>query len=822
MKNRGLSLFLAFLLAGSLASPASSQSLGFKDNSQTPVWTQPLNAPFVDIFHLLPDNRLLVGALGWNADSGQFRQGDLRLLSAIDGSTVWTAKRDPIPGAIYSVVEMQHGIIVLQAATIKETRLFAYAQADGQRRWSRTFKGVALSSPVAETTTLVVTTGEHVLGLDVLNGEPSWTRPVELRGSQTVPGLLITSDSICIMARHLACLDRETGKERWNSPDPDTSPLGRGFLVDSKLITATDTGITAWNIANGAQLWRIPAPFQGLADISADDTTLYGEWLDSGNLTVTIQSISVADGKTKWTSEPGPIPRSALTILGDSGYFSSPSSLTKINLRTGKVTARVPLPLRLIDTDRKPDDIVVSKDAITLLGANGAATFSPVGLELQKIAAMQVGGTWVEAKRNLQEQTDVLAKDSTEARGAPISLHLGQSSALANAAQTRIQLAYAYARPVVESPRSTHAQKAAAHAYVAQEIGGAISMQRTAIQLQQMEATLDLDSAIMEVLSAPEKAKRRDNQAKLALFRYFALAGDLRNEGTPPGYLLAGGANRIEVFDSSRNAIADVHHSNESEFGWVHIALLSEDGRHLIGAHVGHVSGRYTTQITSEVKRPNLDIERYELAQATWRVAEPPAADDELIVGIRTGKTTSLLGRDGTCYAGSFKPLHGRIPELVLAAIAGHNIGLLKEMRINGAFNLARPVWSFDAIVVARDTLDRELTAVLEDAAAHEKADLALAKAVRLDDREKAKAAADAGGNPDGFAPLNEMQTCNTPLLWFAKSDAMRSLLLERGAHVNIAAEKGQTPLDIALAQKNSVLERFLRAHGGKTAAQLP
>jgi hypothetical protein len=304
------------------------------------------------------------------------------------------------------------------------------------------------------------------------------------------------------------------------------------------------------------------------------------------------------------------------------------------------------------------------------------------------------------------------------------------------------------------------------------------------------------------------------------LLRYFVLADELRSEATPPGYALAGGANRVEVFDSAKNAIADVYHSSESTFGWVHVALVTEDGSHVIGAHVGHAPSERRTYITSEVKRPDLNIERYSLANTTWKAAQPAAADDDLITGIRSGKISSLTERDGPCYLGR-NPLKWRIAAMTLAAISGHNTAMLREMRVNGAPGLANPAWGLDAIVVARDMMDPDLTAVLEDAAARARADFQVGAAVRLNDREKVRAALDAGGNPDGLAPLSETQTCAYPPIQWARSEAVRSLLVEKGAHVNILDEKSRTPLDAALTAKDTSLERFLRAHGAKTAAEL-
>lgn len=823
MKHGYFSALLACLMLPSLLLAATPTfKFVYRDpDAQTPDWSQPLGAPFVDIFHLLPDNRLLVGALNWDGARLQFTQGDLKLLSITDGSTVWTAKREAMPGASYSLIGMQQGTVVVQAVTPTETKLFGYGLADGNARWQFAIKGTALSTPIGDTSTLVVSATDHVAALDVANGKPAWTRPVELRTGGAAAGIVTTSDTVCVLAKNIACVDRATGTERWNKPDPDSSTLARAFLTGSKLITGTDTSLAAWNIASGAQLWRVSAPVQGFVDVMTDDTTLYAAWLDSTDLTVKLQAIAAADGKMKWTSEALPVPRSTLVIAGETGYFSSASMLLALNLRSGKVLTRTLLPLYLIDTDRKPDDIVVQKDAVILLNENGSATFTASDLKLQKVAGMGGWGTRANAERNLKDEIRVMGGQSWGAV-ARTPLQTGQGSALANAAQTRIQLAYAHSRPVLESRSASHAEKAAAHGYIAQEISGAISMQRQAIRMEQMQAAANLANSAIGLLQAIQAVKRRNYiEGRLALFGYFVKAADLRDENTPPGYALVGANNRVEVFDAARNSIATVHHSSEQQFGWSHIALLTEDQTHLIGAHVGHSPSERTTQINSDTTRADLNIESYPLAKAVWRDAAPPAADDALAADIRSGKITSLQEQHGVCYMNTAKPLALRSKELIYAAIIGRNVGLLKQMQVNGQFSVARPLWDFEAVAVARDLMDRDLIAFFEAAAQHEKVTFELLKAVRLDDRNTARAALDAGANPDGFAPLSETKTCNTPPLSYAKAKEIRTLLLERGAHINIVDDKGLTPVDLALANKDKSLERFLRANGGKPAAEL-
>jgi hypothetical protein len=224
-----------------------------------------------------------------------------------------------------------------------------------------------------------------------------------------------------------------------------------------------------------------------------------------------------------------------------------------------------------------------------------------------------------------------------------------------------------------------------------------------------------------------------------------------------------------------------------------------------------------------------MDIESYPLSKAVWKKAEPPKpdTDDGLIASIRSGSVVSLQQQYGPCYFATSTQLRWQSDALILAAIAARDVILLKEMRANGGtYRLTHPSFGFDPLAIARDIQDRDVVAVLEETGATERIDSALADAIRTDDRKKAKAAIDAGAHPDGYAPLSDTRVCSWPFLSFAGSEAMRQLLIDSGAHVNIVGEdssnpKGQTSLDIAVAQKNKSLERYLRAHGGKSAAEL-
>jgi len=106
-----------------------------------------------------------------------------------------------------------------------------------------------------------------------------------------MPGIVTACQTVsALWPKNVACVDRTSGKESWNSPDADTSPFGHGLLVGTRLIIATDKSVTAWNVTTGVQIWRTAATVQGLVDVATDESTLYAEWLEPTTQTIKIQA----------------------------------------------------------------------------------------------------------------------------------------------------------------------------------------------------------------------------------------------------------------------------------------------------------------------------------------------------------------------------------------------------------------------------------------------------------------------------------------------------------------------------------------------------
>jgi hypothetical protein len=787
-------------------------------------WSVPLNAPFVDIFRLLPDDRLLVGAMTFDAGTLQFKRLDLRLLSTIDGSTVWTTKRDPLLGTVSSVVGLQHANVIVQAATAKETRLFAYALADGTLRWTAAFKGVAASLTLGDAATVVVATAGEVSALDSVSGELRWSKAVQARGKSEIPALVPIADSVCVIAGAVACLDRGTGAERWGKTNEDGGAFGRALQLGPLLIAATDNVVTAWNAVTGARVWRVASPSPGLVDLAAtpDGAALHAAWLDPSARGVLFQSIAATDGKVRWTSDLLPMPRSAIAPgIAGLGYFTSVAQLLAIDLETGSLKGRVILPSMLANTARKPDDLRIAADGVTVFNEFGAVTFATRDLKLMTVAPMQSRGASTNGLLILQEEREAAATNAGTKLVLPPPISENKVSPLQAAAQARIRMAYAQVRPTLESRTASHQQKAAAHGYVATEIQGAIAMQRQAIAMERMDAAMGVASAAVGLMAALAAQARRESEARLALFSYFPVAGGLRNEGTPAGFAINNSSSTLDVYDAAKNAVGSVNLGSESQFSWPQIAVLSGGNNHLLTAHASSAfAPQARTEINSKISRPPLVIESRAMAGLSWKPAAPPPADPEL-EQIRAGKAISLQDLGGACFLSGFKPKKTSSQELVYAAIAGRNVEVLEHVRLNGHARLSWPSMGFDAEILAQDTLDPKLIDVVARGTRQHKLDFALARATALDEKSDVAAAIDAGASPDGFGPLSATRSCNGSRLIHTRSNGVREVLLARGAHVNILDADNKTPLDHALSQKNGSLEKFLRERGGKTASEL-
>jgi hypothetical protein len=388
------------------------------------------------------------------------------------------------------------------------------------------------------------------------------------------------ADAVCVITGTVACLDRGTGAERWSRTNEDGGAFGRAFQLGPLLIAATDNDVTAWDAATGARVWRVASPSPGLVDLAAtpDGAALHAAWLDPSARGVVFQAIAATDGKVRWTSDRLPMPRSAIAPGTDGlGYFTSVAQLLAIDLKTGSLKGQAILPRMLANTARKPDDLRIAADGVTVFNEFGAATFATRDLKLKTVAPMQSRGASTNGLLILQEERDAAATNASTKLALPPPTAENKVSPLQAAAQARIRMAYAQVRPTLESRTSSHQQKAAAHGYVATEIQGAIAMQRQAIAMERMDAAMNVANAAVGLMVALAAQARRESEARLALFSYFPVAGGLRNEGTPAGFAINNSSSKLDVYDAAKNAVGSVDLGSESQLSWPQIAVLSGD-----------------------------------------------------------------------------------------------------------------------------------------------------------------------------------------------------------------------------------------------------
>src|SRR5262249_61124584 len=89
------------------------------------------------------------------------------------------------------------------------------------------------------------------------------------RGKNEIPTLVPIADAVCVITGTVACLDRDTGAERWSKTNEDGGAFGRAFQLGPLLIAATDNDVTAWDAATGARRWRVAAPSPGFGALPA-------------------------------------------------------------------------------------------------------------------------------------------------------------------------------------------------------------------------------------------------------------------------------------------------------------------------------------------------------------------------------------------------------------------------------------------------------------------------------------------------------------------------------------------------------------------------
>ncbi len=747
----------------------------------------------------MPDDRLLVGAVGLSADGGQFDQRELVMLDWPSGAVIWRGKRPSAQDGAYTVVDVAAGKVVLQLSRAGRTVWLAIALDSGVTLWEHRLEADAIAALDGSRSRLLIAAKGLLRAIDLGRGKTLWEHSFTPRAASVVPTVTSSDTMVCLAASDVACIDSVSGRELWRKPASDDQAVVAARLVGGTLLVGTDAGLSAWNTANGGIRWWRSAHGKGLLSADVEGDTVYAMSVDSAARTAKVTTLALSTGEVRWTSDKLPPPRGPLCVTADTVYVSTAAVLFALDAATGVRAARAPLPFALVRNLRSPDRVRVDASTVTVVTERGAALYRRDSLELEATAFLNGANTWGDARSLLALSTNPnpVARTRALVRWSPLYDSAGEraSSEVADGAIG-----------VGEKAATISEVKAAMHA---ERVSAALGMGRT--------GTYSFAGALL----APGAELRRREATDTIMMRYSATATDLRLDGTPPGFALASTPRALVVFDPERRATAQIPHSSELMMGWQHVAAITPDATHVVGVHVPIEGVAGTTAPNGALERQHLVVESYALDAAAWRPAEPLPPQDALTEDVREGRIHSLRERFALpeCYgvvgiAGrSFQELHD-------AAFLGNNRAMLRELEAEAAWR-STVTWDVEHADIAA-ALD--MPAIAEDKQALSKrlADEAeLGLLLANDDVAAAKALLDRGVRPNGASAASTKRSCWPVPLAASRSTTMSELLLARGAAVNLVDGEGKTALDHHMKANHEANVAYLRQRGGKTAAEL-
>lgn len=756
-----------------------------------PTWSRAVEAPFVDVFHLVDDKRLLVGAVGWERETARFAQRDLFLIDVKTGDQLWRVKRSEVLDGTYSFLGVAAGSAILQVSQADKTHWIAFSLQNGTESWRHSVGDPAIAALDGNGNLLVAT--HRVVRLVAADGHRRWDKSFKLREKRFSPSMASDDQRVCIVASDITCVELATGKEIWRKPLADETRVVSTAIIAGLLVVASDAAINTWSAANGSTRWYRSVPGKQLSSFAMNDDTAYAIGLDASGNNARVQAIRISTGDVRWTSETIPPPRGPLTATADTLYLSTPAALYALDAGTGLRAGRAPMPLEIFAEIRTPDIVLVDETTVTVVTENGVATYVKDSLALQGVVNFSGAQTWSDARWFLKSHP--------------------------HASLAGIQTATLYS-PVAPPSAGTLAHFQVAVGAKSMGLHGtALNEMKATFHAERVAATLNLVGAAVSGLAMAFVAlgiePYRQDVTDGTLARYFTNAANLRLEGTPSGYVLASRFNSLPIYDPLRKASGSVFHSPELMTGWQHVALITPDGAQVIGAHVPFDGSHKTTKLNDIVTRHHMSVEGYALDEVKWEpVGLPPR--EPFVADIRAGRARTL----GDAVAYERCKLYdsvfqkASVAQVYEAAILANNREVLRELEENG--------FGYRVAGTLELAVGMGLSDVADDLrAVHKRQEDAgnLGFISAFDKLDDARKLLDAGANPNGHA-FNTKSTCYVTPLSQAKSVAMAELLLAKGAQVNIIGEKG-TPLDWQIAAKNEPLIKLLRSRGAKTSAEL-
>ncbi|HSI04146.1 MAG TPA: PQQ-binding-like beta-propeller repeat protein [Myxococcota bacterium] len=237
------------------------------------AWSRAMDLDDVDILRLMPEERVLVGAMRRGAGANEPRE--LWMLDRRSGEVIWRGKR-PSTGA-HSVVGEAAGKVIVRMTEEARTTFLGIALDSGVILWEHQLAGAASATVDATQTRLIVATEQRVRALDADSGKQLWETSVAVRANDAGPIFAGDAAVVCIAAADIACLNTTTGALLWRKPSGDDKRVVAARLLGHTLLVGSDAGITTWNTTNGgARWWRsVPGKHLVSVELAGDGAATY-------------------------------------------------------------------------------------------------------------------------------------------------------------------------------------------------------------------------------------------------------------------------------------------------------------------------------------------------------------------------------------------------------------------------------------------------------------------------------------------------------------------------------------------------------------------
>ena len=347
----------------------------------------------VDILRLMPEERVLVGAMRRGAGANEPRE--LWMLDRRSGEVIWRGKR-PSTGA-HSVVGEAAGKVIVRMTEEARTTFLGIALDSGVILWEHQLAGAASATVDATQTRLIVATEQRVRALDADSGKQLWETSVAVRANDAGPIFAGDAAVVCIAAADIACLNTTTGALLWRKPSGDDKRVVAARLLGHTLLVGSDAGITTWNTTNGGARWWRSVPGKHLVSVELAGDVVYAVSSDGNARTARVSAVALQTGQIRWTSEKLPIPSGPISAGADNVYVSTPAVLFALDATSGVRAARAPLPRELV-RNRRDDLILVDDATVTMLTRDGAATYRRDSLELTRSTTFAGTRDWGDSR----------------------------------------------------------------------------------------------------------------------------------------------------------------------------------------------------------------------------------------------------------------------------------------------------------------------------------------------------------------------------------------------------------------------------------------